>query len=217
MSWLRMASIASFKKFNPTWEIRLHDTPSDIRAHNLQYGQEADWEWWRVLAEHGGFQVATDIVFVRPVPDGWLDCKLNACLNGQANIYQNAMIGAVPQHPFIVKVEKACENMDKTRNLGYQDMGVNLLSRMRGSGGGFYDQPMDALCYFRHTEVGRLWSRSAIDLPDSVIGVHWYGGHPMSEQFEAKARPHQSRYIIQLAKEVFSETFNNPHGKQSDA
>ena len=212
MSWMRMVSIASFKKYNPTWEIRLHDTPADIRSHGLMYGQEADWTWWRMLEAYGGFAVASDIVFVRPVPDEWLDCGINGCVNNSRGIYQNAMVGAVPWHPYITHVVVHCDSMAKLRPTGYQDFGVNLLQRIgKKELDDLYDQPMDALCYFKHTEVDALWSDEHFDLPDSTIGIHWYGGHIRSKAEEPEAMPGDTEYIVRLATSAFDNPVCNPH------
>lgn len=209
MSWLRMASIATFTHFNPSWEIRLHGTPEDIRKHGLWYAQEADWTWWRMLAKHGGFQVATDIIFVRPIPDAWLNCGLNACKNGTTTIYQFAMLGAVAGHPFMLEAEKACAEMSNGSGLGYQAMGVDMLKRvghkdMLESGGLFYDQPMGALCHFQSHETGTLWKDTQIALPESVIGIHWYGGHDASLGNEKESGPEHPSFICRLARGVLS-------------
>lgn len=207
MSWLRVVSIATFKKFNPTWEIRLHDTPPEIRAYGLQYGQEADWTWWMTLANHGGFQVATDIVFLKPIPDEWLDCGLNACLNGSQRIWQFAMLGAEPEHPAMMASDLGCAAIaEGGRVLDYQAMGVWMLQKsckgLLQAKGKFYDQPMSALCHFTHAQADFLWSDSGLHkLPDSTVGVHWYGGAPESK--ESESGPGHPSYIIRLAESVF--------------
>ncbi len=226
MSWLRMASIATFKRHNPGWEIRLHDTPEDIRRHGLLPAQEGDWTRWRVLEEFGGFSVGSDIVFVKPIPEEWLDCGLNACTNSDSGvyttgIYQMAMIGAVSGHSFISEALARCETMmdvrvshnfkdPETGMMGYQDFGPNLLQAMGrstlGLHGKFLDQPMDALCHVRHTQCEILWEHgesalyeAEIILSSSAIGIHWYGGHERSKLEEPNAGPGGEPYIVRLA------------------
>ncbi len=203
MSWLRSISILSFKRLNPGWEIRIHDTPEDIRKHSLQYAQEGDWTRWRILNRYGGFSVASDIVFVKPIPDEWLRCGLNACLDGSRGIFQMAMVGARPEHPFIAQAAILCETMPKSEKMGYQDFGPNLLQEMGRkllhSQGKFYDQKMDALCFFRHEDVECIWEEPEWSLPEEVIGIHWYGEHPRSKIEEASITPESSSWIARLA------------------
>ncbi len=214
MSWMRMATIATFKRHNPGWEIRLHDTPADIRKHGLLPAHEGDWTRWRVLEEFGGFSVGSDIVFVKPVPDAWLDCGLNACTNGSRGIFQMAMVGAVPEHPFIGIAADRCAAIPKFGKIGYQDFGPNLLQEMGRElfevSGKFLDQPMDALCHFRHTTVNALWGDYELwgfmdfELPESAIGIHWYGGHPISKLEEPNAGPGGDPYIVRLAEKEWA-------------
>lgn len=221
MSWLRLVSIATFKKHNPGWEIRLHDTPDDIREHGLLYGQEADWTWWRVLAEHGGLQVATDIIFTKPIPDEWLECDFCACTNGSHRVWQFAVMGAKPQHEFFVMCEDLCGLMDvallnkgkhRGRFGGYQIMGVNLLKSAAETYArdgdktlfkkDFFDIPMSALCHIDDTRVPLLWDDRNIELPDEAIGVHWYGGHALSKEKEYSTFPYdgsEDSFLRQLA------------------
>lgn len=208
LSWLRIVSIASFKKFNPTWEIRLHDTPPEIRQYGLQYNQESDWTWWKVLARHGGFQVATDIVFLKPVPNQWLNCRLNACKNGTDRIYQFAMLGAVPGHPAMLRSAQACHEIASSKPPGDQAMGTDLLKNTGSSflrGPDFFDQPMNALCAFSSadSDVGQLWGAAPRMIPKEAIGIHWYGGHKLSKQMEPKAKPGHHSFLVRLAESVF--------------
>ncbi len=206
MSWLRMLTISSFKYHNPDWEIRLHGTPESIRKHGLEYtAQEGDWLRWQLLEFNGGFSVASDIVFVRPIPDEWLDCGLNGCTNGSGRIWQMAMVGATPGHPFMgAALDRISDILDKGNPTGYQDFGPNLLQAMGRnllwSEGPFFDQPMDALCFYRHTDIEGMWNEKQMDLPERVIGVHWYGAHPLSKLAEYMDLPGGDSWVSELVK-----------------
>ena len=209
MSWLRTVSIASFKKFNPDWEIRLHDTHPHVKQYGLRYCQQADWTWWKALGEYGGFQVATDIVFVRPVPDDWLSCDMNACTRETSAVYQFAMMGAIAGHPYIVEADRRCQEMAEGAHAFHeldQLMGIDMLRTIHPEllrSGRFFDQPMGALCRFSPYDVNALWNSGDISLEPNVIGVHWYGGHPRSKAEEPIAMPGHPSFLVKLAQRVF--------------
>lgn len=205
MDWLRHVSIATFAKFNPTWEIRLIRTHPIVRAADLGYAQKADITWWKALEAEGGWQVATDIVFTKPVPEAWLDAELCACTNGRSRVYQFAMLGAVPGHPFI----RACVSEGMRRVLAggfidYQDLGVWLLKDMAPLMGPVKELPMSALCHYDDLQCETLWDPAqTLDLPEEAIGVHWYGGHVVSRELEWAAGPGSPYPIVKLAESVF--------------
>jgi len=220
MSWLRMASLATFRMMNPGWKIVLHDTPADIKKYGLLPAHEADWTWWRILAEEGGFQVATDIVFVKPIPDSWLDCDLNVCLAGTPSVYQFASMGASPGLDVMREVcSRSASIAESSKKLGYQTLGVDLLKQFNlvCLGLSVFDQPMSAFCSVTCTDVQRCWEPGRLSYPDDAIGIHWYGGHPSSIR-EWAARPGDDYAIMNLACAVLEgrsadvETLREQHG-----
>lgn len=205
MSWLRLVSISTFAKFNPTWEIRLIRSAPQVEGRGLSYGQKADLSWWLALEEHGGFQVATDIVFFKPVPDDWLDADLCANTNGSGVVYQFAMLGAKPQHPLMcAAVREGLKRLEANRVSDYQDLGVWLLKDLGHEMGECKELPMSALCYYNSFSVDPLWSTLAtIHFPDDAIGAHWYGGHTTSQEFERDTTALSQYPIAKLAASVF--------------
>lgn len=226
MSWLRTVSIASFAKFNPEWEIRLIRSDPSFSGHRLCYGNRADLSWWLALKATGGFQVATDIVFRGPVPDAWLDAELCACTSnglevsrdlysGGGRVYQFAMMGATAGHPFMVEAVKEAQTriqnltseqapLVATPPMGYQALGVDLLSVIKEHMGPTKELPMNALCYYDDSAVDKLWEVGPPPpLPDEAIGIHWYGGHVASVANEFGALPVSGFRITEFANQVF--------------
>ena len=205
MSWLRLVSISSFAKFNPTWEIRLIRSAPQTEGHGLNYGQKADLSWWLALEEHGGFQVATDIVFFKPVPDDWLDADLCANASNGGAVYQFAMLGAKPHHPFMrAAVTEGLKRIEGNRVKDYQDLGVWLLKDLCQDMGECKELPMSALCHYNSFSVDPLWHvLSTLSFPDVAIGCHWYGGHTTSQEFERDTTALSPYPIAKLAASVF--------------
>ena len=202
MNWLRWASIVTFAKHNPDWEIRLLRTPPYIRKYGLEYAHEADWTWWSVLLKEGGFQVATDIVFTEPVPDEWLDCEISVSVRNGA-VWQFAMLGAIPGLGYFSECVSRCEKMAKAR-LSYQSMGVDLLRRVPLIGYKLFQQPHVALCSVPWDQVDRCWDNElgGMLMTKETIGVHWYGGWKTSTEKEWECGLMDKDYpIVVLARE----------------
>jgi hypothetical protein len=196
-----MVGIATFVKHNPDWEVRIHGTPAHIREHGLQYGQEADWTWWWKLYHFGGFQFATDIVFLKPIPEEWLEEDLSACFNGGMHVYHNAAFGSVQGTEFVAECLNECRRLltDKAR-ADYQAFGPTLLRRMNYTGRVFHVIPMDALCPVTSLHAYRYWREEPITLPDECVGAHWYGGYKTAK--EGLAGPDSSFAVCQVAREA---------------
>jgi hypothetical protein len=206
MCWLRTVALASFAKFNPAWEMRLVRTKPDMRRPTLRFMHYADWTWWRELAAGGGFQVATDIVFLKPMPEEWLDQPIAACVGDNGRIFQFAALGAVQGHPMMVRANERCmEIADQAVDAmpTFQSMGVCLLQELHPLIGPYYDIPMSAFCHVDSENVERLWALEDVALPEEAVGVHWYGGHERSRLMEPYAGPNGNTFIERLAQRVF--------------
>lgn len=208
MSWLRVVSIATFAKFNPTWEIRLIRSDHALAGRtDLCYAHKADLAWWEALRDVGGFQVATDIVFTKPVPDDWLDSELCACTKGQGRVEQFAMLGSVAGHPFVTAAaQEGRQRCLSDAAKDYQDIGVWMLHGLSKYLGVVKELSNSALCHYDWNWCEMFWSRAGLDtyaLPDEAIGCHWYGGDRLGRQNEWTAGPQSDYWIVRLANSVF--------------
>ena len=209
MPWLRAQSVRTFRKYNPTWDLRVIGTPADIAEKGLEYAQEADWTWWRMLHDHGGFLVASDVISLRPIPDEWRYADLCVQTRG-GNVFQFAALGAAKDNGLMQCAEEACEGLapivaSKNRNV-YQALGVNLLSNLTCDHieqfGSIYEMPESAFCFYDWAaDVNSMWTVEGPTkyLPDDAIGVHWYGGHDESRIRESTAREGGPSWLERLA------------------
>ena len=209
LNWLRMMSIYTFARLNPRWEIRLIRTPDHIRKRNLpEYAHGADWAWYEALYEHGGFAMATDTVFVKPIPDEWCDAEMCGCTNGSKNLW-HCCIGSVPSTRFLSSCIDRCEKMSPD-DIGYEDMGILLMKDVMASTGmpkKFFDYPLEAMCPVHCWDVSRCWERGQIEITDEVIGVTWFGGDDCSgeKEWETPGK-HKDSAIVKLALEVTGDS-----------
>jgi hypothetical protein len=212
MPWLRRKSVETFKKHHPDWQVWQVGTPYDIREKGLDYAKEADWTWWRLLREHGGFLIASDVVSVGRIPEAWHDADLCAQTTGNGDVYQFAALGCVPGNGLVEDAHALCgrewEEVKQQKGDTYQAFGVNLLRRVTQGDiyrfGKVYEMPRDAYCFYDwDRDPWDLWTEQGPSrpLPAHALGVHWYGGHEKSKEMEPTASPTGRSWIERFARD----------------
>ena len=214
INWLRMHGIYTFARLNPRWKIILHRTPDWMleKDPRMFYCHQADYVWIDVLHKEGGFAFATDTVFVKPVPDEWLDADMCICSDG-SNTFSHNSFGSVAGMELLKLCVDSCEEtLARPGDLDYQQFGTLLLQsvvatyggldKMREEGYKIFDMPYAALCPIGWANVERCWSTEPLELPDETIGVTWFGGNSMSRKREPECSINDNDAIIQLARSV---------------
>jgi hypothetical protein len=217
INWLRMRGIDSFLKMNPRWDVRIHRTPEHIRKLKLTHlANEADWTWYEALYYTGGFAMATDTVFVKPVPDEWCDadfCGTATMASGQSRwVLYHGCMGAAQGFSLMHDCMVECEKMNHGA-LAYQQMGIDLLDRVVSNNGGlssmmrkglkFRNVRAAAMTPIHWYEVEKCWSEDPIEMNEQTIGVTWFGGNEESKRREWDVPVlHSDSAIVKLAMEV---------------
>lgn len=190
MSWLRKQGIESFKALNPSWSVVLVDgkwlgnEPQSL----LRRVHRSDCTRYRELAAGGGFYFDTDILFVKPVPSDLLVRDLVLPLADDGKIANVAVIGSSKGHPAMKSLAQAAESAYNTgKPLSYQALGLTLVTRLRPNLSSFVSQEFVVPVQWHETHD--LWREPSPVLPDSTIGVHWYGGDPLSREMEPLCTP----------------------------
>lgn len=208
MSWLRRQALETFRHHNPDWECNLIGAPDFIAEREMGVSHEADWTCWHTLYEKGGFVMDTDIVFVAPMPEEWLDADMCAQTSGTGTVFQFAAIGAIPGLWFFKDASTMCRKAtDSCTPIGWSTFGVPLLARLTNKDiyrlvPRLFDMPQEAFCkYHWNDDVESLWSNEGpAELPGpEVVGVHWYGGHHISEYRERSSAPDGTSWLERLA------------------
>ena len=204
MPWLRLKSVSTFREHNPGWDVRLIGTPDDMRGKGLEYAHEADWTWWRMLSQSGGFLVASDAISIAPIPDEWLDAELAVQARG-GDVYQFPVLGAVEGNELMRRAEVYCQTNCDAR-LGYQSFGVDMLRRITNGEvdrfGEVFRIPEQAYCFYDwNQDPYALWSDDgpAKELPADAVGLHWYGGHVESVRKEPGSGPEGTSWLERWA------------------
>ena len=184
ISWLRRQSIASFARLNPDWtvvvEAGVWPSGEGFRFDVIR----SDYARYQALANDGGVYFDTDIVFVRPIPDEWLNAPSFAPLGCNRNIEHIACLGGDPSDGFWQKVVERCQlRQDMGIPLDCQAFGVKLLNKMkipeemRGI-------PPESFLTHPWDKIELLWADISQPIQPWVVGVHWYGGDRLSQDME---------------------------------
>lgn len=195
-SRLRRMSWESFAAFNPDWEIALLSEPCD----DLSYRQiviKSDLLRYKALHEHGGYYFDTDIVFRRPIPDSWLEYD-NACVLGPNGMALGVAIlgGRQGSRLWRRAYEAASLRTQSPIVMECQSLGIKLLHSIDGHrtdlrayaaslNEGVFDIPAEAFFPYGADNIELLWSPGYPKLNSSCLGVHWFGGDRLSQEFEA--------------------------------
>lgn len=187
MSWLRKQGIDSFKLHNPDWKVEVYGGKSSDSL--LAIVQCSDLARYTLLATGGGFYFDTDILFVRPIPDEWLKHELILPFGQDGALGHIAALGSVPGSPFFkLAVELVAQRRKMQELVNYQGYGVHLLRDALHCIGSTDVKWIehDRFCFVPHWDVAQAWNPWPGAFPEMVIGVHWYGGDPLSRDMEAK-------------------------------
>ncbi len=214
MPWLRMMGLYTFIRLNPRWEVVLHRTPEHMRKANLPcHANEADWVWLEAVYEHGGFALATDTVFVRPMPEEWLEGDF--CGSPKNNKLYHCCFGAKKGHEFVGACVQEARQVAAISGIAYQDLGITLFDRMIEKRGGLSQMFKNNPESFVHMETASItpvpfyearkcWGSEDLSLPETAIGVTWFGGDKSSKTAEWGAEKTNSA-IVRLARKVIGE------------
>lgn len=193
MSDLRRACVDSFKTWNPEFDVLPMQRPeeSGLEGDSLWARiLRSDWSRWQYLFRYGGIYFDTDIIFTEPIPARWLEKDLLLPIQNGA-LYGVHFLGAA-QHStfFAAMIDRSRARLSSKLLPGCQSLGVKLLEGqnvyeiLNRLGVDSAAVPLEAFLKVGWNEVERLWSDQVYDSKGS-IGLHWYGGDPMSQHFEA--------------------------------
>ena len=202
MSWLRQQSIDTFKRWNPDWEVTVLDGSNIPTLATGLRGEvlKSDWARYRWLVDRGGFYFDTDFIFTAPIPDIWRAREVALAMK-DGTAHGIAVLGGVPGSRFWSRVESACQFRANTGiAFDYQALGVKLLWTLQGVktdlrevitglGERFFEIPLHQVQPVGWAHVEFLWSNTNFPPPADLVGLHWYGGDRLSEEYERQIGP----------------------------
>ncbi len=177
-----------------------HDFSWLPNADNLHEVHRSDILRWKLLSTEGGFWSDLDILYFNPLRKIQFSNRINRVnLKAGVHIYPKlkahaiGLLFAAPENPFFSWV---FEKSIATNAEGYQSLGSELINRtfptVESIQHKFRDMPVghieqSSVYSIPPYSIQSLYSRSGNKrLPELGIGIHWYGGNPLSSQYESK-------------------------------
>lgn len=170
-------------------DFRFTDTASEVTKSDLLR--------WHLLAEQGGLWSDMDILYVKPISafltqpesDTYV-CHTNPPSRGRrgAHRYHYHSIGFLlssGNNPFYRRLSQVAVDHYCPRD--YQSLGSLLI-------GSYYPPeriskavvniPMEVVYPYDSLHIPAIFGESTEALPQESIGLHWYGGHRLSSEFQ---------------------------------
>jgi hypothetical protein len=137
------------------------------------------------LFTRGGLWSDFDIVFFKPVPKDLENIDF-LCKTAKG-FFSIGFIGGKRDSPFFKSFFEAQKNVTK-KDDSYQKYGTFLLNNK------LYPQgvtriSMDLVYCINSTYVSRLFDGTVEPFTNITIGAHWYGGNPLTREWENKITP----------------------------
>jgi hypothetical protein len=185
---LRKASPETFSRLNPDWHVIFGTCVDDMGFR--QTVNASDLWRYQELASGGGIYFDTDMIFLRPIPEDWLDCDVLAPCGDDWRVAHIACLGGSPNNPYWAHMAKLAEaalgNGDPP---GCQTAGIKLFQDPlhvqvnRFGLKGKRTEPRLTLPVPWH-DTERVWSKRPLTLPSDTVALHWFGGDPLSRDLE---------------------------------
>lgn len=183
-----------------SWDLSQNTiVPSNDRP-NLAPSHKCDLLEWCKLYEEGGIYSDMDILYVRSIEPFWNHLnqhKASGCISCHEGKFAIGWMASAPGNTFFRDVFRAA--LRSYRPNRYQSTGAVAVYSMFGFGphtsrpqvlieqvkAAYPDEkfarlPIEYFYYFRKPNIDKIW-QEPFDLPESVLGIHWYGGYPMSQ------------------------------------
>lgn len=158
-----------------------------------------------ILSQEGGLYCDMDIIFFKPVtiPEG---TNIIQCYSGR--YFSDGFLGCSEEgKPFYKNIFDLTVEFKNDR---YQGMGLNVWNAFipkKDWGNDFWNIPMTLLYSLDSFHIPDIFSDKEYKFPDDAIGCHWYGGHPLTREWENKISPDKIDYdnvICRLVREVYN-------------
>lgn len=175
------------------WDIK--DPNNKLHPDSMGPARKGDFFKWQKLAENSGFYSDTDVLYVKPMKtyyDKVKDFDLAICWNGR--YFSIGFLGSSGDNQFY---RDLYTNVFKNFRLDkYQSTGVkNIYNwfgckvdlweklKLRYSGIRCYNNSMNFVYPWTAMKMAEVFERNHTTLPGDCYGIHWYGGHAISQKF----------------------------------
>lgn len=176
------------------------DFPENIKK--LGEAQKSDYLRWRLLYQEGGLWSDMDIIYIRPMKKAYFNNEMFYELDNTLSILPNNtshQIGFYLSTPKNLMFKELCYLSSGKNNINYyQDLGCELLNKHLGTKENIESKfnlktinvDQSVFYKFDHTKLDKLYYMDIfyeeLLADEKVLGIHWYGGSPLSQECNNK-------------------------------
>ncbi len=176
------------------------DFSKTFLTKNAPEPHKSDLLTWQVLSSKGGLWCDMDILFYEPMTSLEInrqESKVDTVVCYDERIKEidgspTKPIGFFLSKPNNLFFKKAIVESKKIYNdAQYQSIGTSVIKRLANNfddcQNKFYFNKFDNLnpdsvYYFHFKKIEQIYNEN-VEIPKNTIGIHWYGGHPLSQKF----------------------------------
>jgi glycosyltransferase involved in cell wall biosynthesis len=173
------------------------DFSKTIIGPNAPEAHKSDLLRWKVLSSTGGIWSDMDILYVKPLCESFLNSnsKKNTLVcydqdpDRGLNVIPIGFLGSSGNSVFYKALAK--QSLISYNKLNYQSIGTNVFSQIAPtlqsaidnfSMLNFLSLNPNSFYHLDFKNIDKIFEKN-VDLPNSVVGIHWYGGHPLTQKY----------------------------------
>jgi|14BtaG_2_1085337.scaffolds.fasta_scaffold01061_2 glycosyltransferase involved in cell wall biosynthesis len=200
------------------------DFPEHIKR--LGEAQKSDYLRWRLLYKEGGLWSDMDIIYHRPMTDIYLNNENNSTIDNTISIipdtFNSHQIGFYLSSPKNSMFKELCLLSSEKRNVDlYQDLGCYLLNKYLRSQKQIEEKfnvktiniKQSVVYKLNHQNLDQIYSQDTFNKnyidDEETIGIHWYGGAEISQQYNNKIDHNSVKDINNTIAEAIKYTLKN--------
>lgn len=158
--------------------------------YKITPSQKSNFFKWNLLANNKSFYSDFDILYVRNIDDLFnISLNYSAGLTYYYNYFSIGFMFSNGNSALFKDIYKNCTKLFSCIN--YQGAGVEILKKMNINWDSLiqkykdvYNIPFNLLYKYHSNIVKKIYEKNSSYLFDSdAIGLHWYAGHPISQEF----------------------------------
>jgi len=179
------------------------DFSKSFITENAPEPHKSDLLTWEILSSKGGLWCDMDIVFNKPMTSLSINHGNPKTDTVTSFDYRIKEIDGSPTKPIgfllsggnnVFFKKHAYESKKNYSDSEYQSLGTNIVKKVSNTFeecrskfylNNFQNLDPESVYYFHFQKINQIYNE-CLDLPKNSIGIHWYGGHPLSQEFNKK-------------------------------
>tara|TARA_R110001599_G_scaffold176000_3_gene368089 strand:- start:119 stop:1744 length:1626 start_codon:yes stop_codon:yes gene_type:complete len=176
------------------------DFSNTIIGSDAPEPHKSDLLRWQILSTSGGIWSDMDILYIKPLNVSHLNSNskkdtivcYDVDLARGLSVIPIGFLGSSKNNTFYKSIAK--QSMISYDKLNYQSIGTRLFTQIaptfpnaksRFPNLNLLNLNPSNFYYLDFKNIDKIFEKN-VDLPNTVIGIHWYGGHPTSQDFNNK-------------------------------